>query len=314
MANDREQWKIWSARGLLVCTAIVFVWSLIACLENVVRFRNVEAWPTVTASNVNVVPKQIEITTQGRYGGATTSWVEVFTVDFVYSLDGVDYEGSHFTPDNRIPDSSLLPSYRGFPWLAFYSPRDPSLAVLVPYPYMGTRELMLAFVSGLILLTTLCRWGIWPNGRIRKDGLTGGFARHWFGWWCALVLVFALWLDARESRVNSSIDEIELTPEIERWLGDIGQSYFQASLGSRLPDFILQEDGQAEVVIDDVEMEPMSEPLPLSLRAMWERDKIRELLQQPHMRAEYGMTIWVSGILLSLYLVLSLLVNRTSRS
>jgi len=78
MAYDREHWKIWSARVLLVCAAILCAWSLTYYLENVVRFRDVESWPTVAARDVSVVPKQIRITTPGRYGSAEFSFRSIW--------------------------------------------------------------------------------------------------------------------------------------------------------------------------------------------------------------------------------------------
>ncbi len=313
MANYREFGKIWSARVLLVCSAVGFVWSLSSFLKNQIRFRDVASWPTVSAQDARVVPRTIEITSGGRYGGTSTHWLEVFTVDFTYVLDGVTYEGAHFTPDNRVPDSDLLPSYDGFPWLAYYSPRDPSLAVLVPFPYLGTRELIVLCVSGLALLTALCRWGIWPSGRICKDGLRGAIARHWFGWWCAVLLGFSLWMAEREARVDSRSEEATLRPEIERWLGGITRSYHRASPGWDLPDFVLKEEKVKAEGVDGVDSQPLPELPVESFRVVWERERIRKLFHRPHRPEAYGFVAWGSGILLSLYSVLILMTSRIHR-
>jgi hypothetical protein len=138
-----EQW-------MLILIYATFVLSAGPYLRDVIRYRGVESWPSVSAVLVREGSGRVVIPTQTRYG-PSSSMTDIGFVEFDYTVDGKTYRGTKATPNGGgLPINPYLSPLR-----AFYKPGSPEVAVLVPIPYQGFGVSLVAAITGLIVVVHL---------------------------------------------------------------------------------------------------------------------------------------------------------------
>jgi hypothetical protein len=154
----------------------LFIFSLGYLIFKKSKFHGVESWPNVPAVILNHGSEAVSIRSEGRsgttVGSLNTSWVR-----YEYSVGGKVYQGDLSSPDGGpLPirwDLFVGEQERAWheAWNAYYDPKNPELAVLVPVPYEGHVWLVIIFVTGIpvtahSLYWLRTRWVRWKAGSI----------------------------------------------------------------------------------------------------------------------------------------------------
>ncbi len=131
--------------SILLLVYLAFVISVGLYLHGCLKYRGVDAWPSVSAEIIGGGGNVVSFPTQTRHG-MNTATVDSRFVEFRYSVLGKSYRSKSATPDGGgLP---LNPLNR--PWRAFYKPSSPDVAVLSPDPYQGNGLLIAAVaLSGI---------------------------------------------------------------------------------------------------------------------------------------------------------------------
>ncbi|MEM7146817.1 MAG: hypothetical protein AAF591_16925 [Verrucomicrobiota bacterium] len=102
------------------------------------KYDGIEDWPSVPAENVIEKGKLHPYRTESVLGSGQ-GLIDARYVEFSYSVNGVTYTGTKATPNGGGIEAAGDP-----PWNAYFSPVEPSIGVLNPLPYRGTRPLTVA--------------------------------------------------------------------------------------------------------------------------------------------------------------------------
>jgi hypothetical protein len=132
--------------GMVVLIYGVFLGSAGSYLVNVIRYRGVQFWPSVSAELLRAESGSVMTPVQTRYGSG-----EIVTdtgyVEFRYTVDGVTYRSTRSTPDG----GGLLMDPFNRPLRAYYNPSSPEVAVLSPIPYQGVAAGYTAAFTGILV-------------------------------------------------------------------------------------------------------------------------------------------------------------------
>lgn len=136
-------------RFILSSAYAAFILSFFLYFHESLKYRGIEAWPSVDArivgggGGINTFPGG------GKFGGSTT-------------IDNRWVEFEYFIEDHRYVSKTARPNGGGLPlepmhgaWKAFYNPSSPDVAVLSPIPYSGVGLIIVAGCSGSIVLAHL---------------------------------------------------------------------------------------------------------------------------------------------------------------
>jgi hypothetical protein len=156
--------------SILLLVYLAFVISVGLYLHGCLKYRGVDAWPSVSAEIIGGGGNVVSFPTQTRHG-MNTATVDSRFVEFRYSVLGKSYRSKSATPDGGgLP---LNPLNR--PWRAFYKPSSPDVAVLSPDPYQGNGLLIAAVFSGMLVAVYL--WFTPPSiHRLRLLAALSGIA------------------------------------------------------------------------------------------------------------------------------------------
>ena len=113
------------------------------CLQDYLKYRGIDSWPSVDAEVVGSGGGIYTIPTQSRYGMSSTTINSQF-VEFQYTVEGKVYR-------TKAPGGLPLTAV-GEPWRAYYKPSSPDIALLSRTPHRSAGLIVLSTISGLIVL------------------------------------------------------------------------------------------------------------------------------------------------------------------
>lgn len=129
--------------SILLLVYVVFTVSGSLCLHEYLKYRGIDTWPSVNAEIVSAGGGLNTIPTQSRYGAGTTS-IDSRFVEFQYTVEGKVYKTK--------TSGGVPPIVMGEPWMAYYNPLSPDIALLSRTPNWSAGLIITAAFTGLIVL------------------------------------------------------------------------------------------------------------------------------------------------------------------
>ena len=154
----KQLWGIVASKWFLALFYLIFLYSAGSHIRDVIRYWNVESWPSVNAEIIGSGGYQTSFTRQSRYYGVSSTSIDTEYVAFVYAVDGKTYLSTKSTPDKQGP-RFFPPNIEDFPpsrgpkrkVTAYYKPSAPDIAVLHRAKYEGSTMLLIAGFSGFLV-------------------------------------------------------------------------------------------------------------------------------------------------------------------
>ena len=147
----------WLKRNFITLFAYASLFVSLGFYLNVkLDYWNVESWPSVEAK-LNRAGEIITTAPERNHYVFHNLTLDPQFLYYTYSVEGQEYMSDTVSPNTKV--MPMNPFNR--PLRAYYNPKDPRIAVLIPTPYEETTVLVIAAFSALFV--TLHFWFTFPE-------------------------------------------------------------------------------------------------------------------------------------------------------